>query len=112
MATQTKIPLTVRNPWWGHKPSDKQLKALWSYEECPDLFYGGGWGWVHFDTQAISKLVTPRGVAIRERSANGLRSRRVGTVKQNSTRSKGDSRPPTVYPPTGLGRIPCGQGSS
>ena len=44
MATQTKIPLTVRNPWWGHKPSDKQLRALWAYEECPDLFYGGAAG--------------------------------------------------------------------
>ena len=44
MATQTKIPLTIRNPWWGHKPSDKQLKALWAYEECPDLFYGGAAG--------------------------------------------------------------------
>ena len=42
MATQTKIPpLTVSNPWWGHDPSDKQLKALWAYQECPDLFYGG-----------------------------------------------------------------------
>ena len=29
MATQTKKPpLTVSNPWWGHDPSDKQLKAL------------------------------------------------------------------------------------
>ena len=28
MATQTKIPLTVRNPWWGHKPSDKQWLGL------------------------------------------------------------------------------------
>ena len=44
MATQTKIPLTVRNPWWGHDPSDKQLRALWAYEECPDLFYGGAAG--------------------------------------------------------------------
>ncbi len=45
MATQTKIPpLTVSNPWWGHDPSDKQLEALWSYEECPDLFYGGAAG--------------------------------------------------------------------
>ena len=36
MATQTKIPpLTVSNPWWGHDPSDKQLEALWAYEECP-----------------------------------------------------------------------------
>ena len=25
-------------------PSDKQLKALWAYEECPDLFYGGAAG--------------------------------------------------------------------
>ena len=42
MATQTKIPpLTVSNPWWGHDPSDKQLKALWAYQECPDLSYGG-----------------------------------------------------------------------
>ena len=41
MATQTKIPLTVSNPWWGHDPSDKQLEALWAYDECPDLFYGG-----------------------------------------------------------------------
>ena len=41
MVTQTKIPpLTVSNPWWGHDPSDKQLEALWAYEECPDLFYG------------------------------------------------------------------------
>ena len=32
--------VTVSNPWWGHDPSDKQLKALWVYEECPDLFYG------------------------------------------------------------------------
>ena len=45
MATQTKIPpLTVSNPWWGHDPSEKQLKALWAYEECPDLFYGGAAG--------------------------------------------------------------------
>ena len=45
MATQTKKPpLTVSNPWWGHDPSDKQLKALWVYEECPDLFYGGAAG--------------------------------------------------------------------
>ena len=45
MATQTKKPpLTVSNPWWGHDPSDKQLKALWVYEECPDLFYGGAGG--------------------------------------------------------------------
>ena len=45
MATQTKIPpLTLSNPWWGHDPSDKQLEALWSYEECPDLFYGGAAG--------------------------------------------------------------------
>ena len=45
MATQTKIPpLTVSNPWWGHDPSDKQLEALWSYEECPNLFYGGAAG--------------------------------------------------------------------
>ena len=42
MATQTKIPpSTVSNPWWGHDPSNKQLEALWAYEECPDLFYGG-----------------------------------------------------------------------
>ena len=45
MATQTKIPHpTVSNPWWGHDPSDKQLEALWAYEECPDLFYGGAAG--------------------------------------------------------------------
>ena len=45
MATQTKIPPpTVSNPWWGHDPSDKQLTALWAYEECPDLFYGGAAG--------------------------------------------------------------------
>ena len=45
MATQTKKPpLTVSNPWWGHDPSDKQLKALWAYEECPNLFYGGAAG--------------------------------------------------------------------
>ena len=44
MATQTTIPLTVSNPWWGHDPSDKQLEALWAYEECPDLFYGGAAG--------------------------------------------------------------------
>ena len=45
MATQTKKPpLTVSNPWWGHEPSDKQLKALWVYEECPNLFYGGAAG--------------------------------------------------------------------
>ena len=45
MVTQTKIPpLTVSNPWWGHDPSDKQLEALWSYEECPNLFYGGAAG--------------------------------------------------------------------
>ena len=45
MATQTKIPHpTVSNPWWGHDPSDKQLTALWAYEECPDLFYGGAAG--------------------------------------------------------------------
>ena len=44
MATQTKIPPTVSNPWWGHDPSDKQLEALWAYEECPDLFYGGAAG--------------------------------------------------------------------
>ena len=45
MATQTKIPpLTVSNPWWGHDPSDKQLEALWAYEVCPDLFYGGAAG--------------------------------------------------------------------
>ena len=31
MLTQTKKPpLTVSNPWWGHDPSDKQLKALWA----------------------------------------------------------------------------------
>ena len=42
MATQTTIlPPTVSNPWWGHDPSDKQLEALWAYEECLDLFYGG-----------------------------------------------------------------------
>ena len=28
----------------GHDPSDKQLKALWAYEQCPDLFYGGAAG--------------------------------------------------------------------
>ena len=45
MATQTKKPpLTVSNPWWGHDPSDKQLKALWAYQECPNLFYGGAAG--------------------------------------------------------------------
>ena len=45
MATQTQIPpLTVSNPWWGHEPSDKQLVALWAYEECPNLFYGGAAG--------------------------------------------------------------------
>ena len=45
MATQTKIPpLTVSNPWWGHDPSDKQIVALWAYEECPNLFYGGAAG--------------------------------------------------------------------
>ena len=44
MATQTKIPPTVRNPWWGHDPSDKQWLGLYSYEECPDLFYGGAAG--------------------------------------------------------------------
>ena len=44
MATQTKIPQTVRNPWWGHKPSDKQWLGLYAYEECPDLFYGGAAG--------------------------------------------------------------------
>ena len=32
------------NPWWGHDPSDKQLVALWGYEECPNLFYGGAAG--------------------------------------------------------------------
>ena len=38
MVTQTKKPpLTVSNPWWGHDPSKKQLKALWAYEECPDI---------------------------------------------------------------------------
>ena len=38
MATQTKKPpLTVSNPWWGHDPSDKQLVALWAYDECPNL---------------------------------------------------------------------------
>ena len=45
MATQTKIlPSTVSNPWWGHDPSEKQLTALWAYEQCPDLFYGGAAG--------------------------------------------------------------------
>ena len=45
MATQTEIPPpTVSNPWWGHDPSDKQLEALWVYEECPNLFYGGAAG--------------------------------------------------------------------
>ena len=47
MATQTKIPPPtpiVSNPWWGHDPSDKQQVALWGYEECPDLFYGGAAG--------------------------------------------------------------------
>ena len=38
MVTQTKKPpLTVSNPWWGHDPSDKQLVALWAYDECPNL---------------------------------------------------------------------------
>ena len=37
MATQTKIlPLTVSNPWWGHDPSDKQLK--------PESTEGRSWG--------------------------------------------------------------------
>ena len=45
MVTQTKKPPpAVSNPWWGHDPSDKQLKALWVYEECPNLFYGGAAG--------------------------------------------------------------------
>ena len=51
MPTETKIPpptvsnpSTVHNPWWGHDPSDKQLEALWAYEECPNLFYGGAAG--------------------------------------------------------------------
>ena len=45
MVTQAQIPpLTVSNPWWGHEPSDKQLVALWGYEKCPDLFYGGAAG--------------------------------------------------------------------
>ena len=45
MATQTKIPpRIVSNPWWGHDPSDKQLVALWAYEKCPNLFYGGAAG--------------------------------------------------------------------
>ena len=45
MVTQTKNPpLTASNPWWGHNPSDKQLVALWGYEKCPDLFYGGAAG--------------------------------------------------------------------
>ena len=45
MATQTEIPTpTISNPWWGHDPSDKQLEALWVYEECPNLFYGGAAG--------------------------------------------------------------------
>ena len=45
MATQTKKPPpTVSNPWWGHDPSEKQLEALWAYEKCPDLFYGGAAG--------------------------------------------------------------------
>ena len=45
MVTQAKKPpLTVSNPWWGHDPSDKQLVALWGYEKCPDLFYGGAAG--------------------------------------------------------------------
>ena len=36
MATQTEIPTpTISNPWWGHDPSDKQLEALWVYEEVP-----------------------------------------------------------------------------
>ena len=33
MVTETTAPLTVRNPWWGHDPSDKQLVALWAYED-------------------------------------------------------------------------------
>ena len=47
MVTQTKIPSPtpiISNPWWGHDPSDKQLVALWAYEECPNLFYGGAAG--------------------------------------------------------------------
>ena len=45
MVTQTKIPpLAASNPWWGHDPSDKQLVALWAYEKCPNLFYGGAAG--------------------------------------------------------------------
>ena len=44
MVTQTKTPPLTSNPWWGHDPSDKQLEALWSYEECPNLFYGGAAG--------------------------------------------------------------------
>ena len=44
VAQAKKPPLTVSNPWWGHDPSDKQLVALWAYEECPDLFYGGAAG--------------------------------------------------------------------
>ena len=45
MATQAQIPpLTVSNPWWGHDPSEKQLVALWAYEKCPNLFYGGAAG--------------------------------------------------------------------
>ena len=45
MTTQTEMPTpSISNPWWGHDPSDKQLEALWVYEECPDLFYGGAAG--------------------------------------------------------------------
>ena len=44
VAQAKKPPLTVSNPWWGHDPSDKQLVALWGYEKCPDLFYGGAAG--------------------------------------------------------------------
>ena len=42
--TQQTTPLKVRNPWWGHEPSDKQWLGLYAYEECPDLFYGGAAG--------------------------------------------------------------------
>ena len=44
MMRQQTTPLTVRNPWWGHEPSSKQWIALYAYEECPDLFYGGAAG--------------------------------------------------------------------
>ena len=44
MMQQQTTPLTVRNPWWGHEPSDKQWLGLYAYEECADLFYGGAAG--------------------------------------------------------------------